>query len=288
MLPLVRKGYAVAAVLSAVLLAACASPGGGGDDGGVSGGGGDFGPNMRLDPDSIADAVPRYEPVLRAGNTSPYTVLGKTYTLLPSASGYDENGMASWYGLKFHGNRTANGDVYDMYGMTAAHKTLPIPVYVRVTNLDNGRTAVVRVNDRGPFHDDRIIDLSFAAASKLAMVDRGTARVRVEAIDVGAASPRRRSDTTHPTSLAAEGQGGGKAGNQWIQAGVYSDYETAVSLRARLLELLETPVVIQQAGTAEQPLHQVRIGPLRSTAEIDAVNAALLLENISSTLLVRD
>jgi len=119
----------------------------------------DRGPTQAMDVDHIPDAIPRYEPRTIAGNKSPYTVLGKTYRVLPDSTGYSEQGIASWYGEKFHGRNTSNGEIYDMYGMTAAHKTLLIPSFVRVTNLDNGKSIIVRVNDRGPFHDNRIIDL---------------------------------------------------------------------------------------------------------------------------------
>jgi len=125
------------------------------------------------------------EPRSRYGNRSPYTVLGKSYRVLDSAAGYDEVGIASYYGNKFHGRRTSNLEVYDMYAFTAAHKTLPLPSYARVTNLDNGRSVVVRVNDRGPFHDGRIIDLSYAAAVKLGVDRAGTARVRVHGLVPG-------------------------------------------------------------------------------------------------------
>ena len=133
------------------------------------------------DVDSIPEATPRNEPRSRYGNRS-YSVLGKRYQVLDSAEGYDEVGMASFYGNKFHGRRTSNLEVYDMYAFTAAHKTLPLPSYARVTNLDNGRSIVVRVNDRGPFHAGRIIDLSYAAAVKLGYRDQGTARVEVKGL----------------------------------------------------------------------------------------------------------
>lgn len=144
----------------------------------------DSAPAVRRDVDyaSIPDAVPRPEPRGKYGNKSPYTVLGKTYEVLPEARGYRESGGASWYGEKFQGFKTSSMEPYDMYAMTAAHKTLPIPSYVRVTNVDNGRSVVVRVNDRGPFHEGRIIDLSWAAAQKLGYANVGTARVTVEAI----------------------------------------------------------------------------------------------------------
>lgn len=129
----------------------------------------------------IPDAVPM--PHNGSVKANPYTVLGKTYYPMNDARAYRMVGTASWYGTKFHGQATANGETYDLYGMTAAHKTLPLPSYVRVTNLDNGKSVIVRVNDRGPFYSDRVIDLSFAAAKKLGYAETGTARVKVEGID---------------------------------------------------------------------------------------------------------
>ncbi len=138
----------------------------------------------------IPDAVPRAEPKSRGGNPASYVVLGKRYQVLDSSEGFVQRGVASWYGSKFHGRLTSNGEVYDMYQMTAAHKTLPIPTYVQVTNLFTNRSVVVRVNDRGPFHDDRIIDLSYAAARKLGITGDGTALVEVRAIDPTRPEPR--------------------------------------------------------------------------------------------------
>lgn len=129
--------------------------------------------------DAIPDAVPRVEPLHRFAN-SPYSALGKTYTPLTSTGKYKERGIASWYGKKFHGKRTASGEIYDMYGMTAAHPVLPVPSYARVTNLANKKSVVVRINDRGPFMNDRVIDLSYAAAHKLGIVNNGSAEVVVE------------------------------------------------------------------------------------------------------------
>jgi len=143
----------------------------------------DYGPDALVDVSHVQDAVPKVEPRSRGGNRSRYEVLGKQYSVMPSAAGYNETGGASWYGKKFHGYLTANGEKYDMYQMTAAHKSLPIPTYVKVTNLANNRQVIVRVNDRGPFHKGRIIDLSYAAASKLDMLKQGTSQVRVEAIN---------------------------------------------------------------------------------------------------------
>ena len=143
------------------------------------------GPSSRkISAEDVHDAVPRAEPRARYGNHSPYTVLGKTYTVLPTSKGYHERGIASWYGSKFHGRRTSSGEPYDMHLATAAHKSLPLPTYAEVTNLDNGRKMIVKINDRGPFHEDRIIDLSYAAAIKLGVDQTGTARIDVRAIDV--------------------------------------------------------------------------------------------------------
>ncbi|WP_308427071.1 septal ring lytic transglycosylase RlpA family protein [Thermomonas carbonis] len=139
-------------------------------------------PDYVPDVDAIPEPEVRDEPRSRAGNRKTYSVLGKRYEVLDSAHGYAEDGLASYYGKKFHGRRTSNQEVYDMYAFTAAHKTLPLPSFARVTNLDNGRSIVVRVNDRGPFHAGRVIDLSYAAAVKLGYRDQGTARVRVEAL----------------------------------------------------------------------------------------------------------
>ena len=149
-------------------------------------------PDYVPDVDAIPEPEVRAEPRSRAGNKS-YSVLGKRYQVLDSAHGYAEEGLASYYGNKFHGRRTSNQEVYDMYAFTAAHKTLPLPSFARVTNLDNGRSIVVRVNDRGPFHAGRVIDLSYAAAVKLGYRDRGTARVR------GSAPPpaRRHQGSAH-------------------------------------------------------------------------------------------
>jgi rare lipoprotein A len=131
----------------------------------------------------LADATPRYESYAPA-NFRPYTVLGKYYTPMLSAKGFEEYGQASWYGQKFHGHLTSNGEIYDMFSMTAAHKTLPLPSFVKVTNLDNQKMTIVRVNDRGPFHPGRVIDLSYAAAKKLDVLSTGVANVKVEVVHI--------------------------------------------------------------------------------------------------------
>nr|WP_106477736.1 septal ring lytic transglycosylase RlpA family protein [Phytohalomonas tamaricis] len=176
-------------VACVVLLAGCAGSGGGTQGSASSGSKGRYAvdkdgyPDASIDVSNVPDAVPKVEPLAKSGNRPTYQVWGKTYHVLSSSEGYANIGLASFYGTKFQGYATASGEPYDMYKMSAAHKSLPLPTYARVTNLDNNRSVIVKVNDRGPFHDDRLIDLSYAAASRLDMLAKGTARVRVEAID---------------------------------------------------------------------------------------------------------
>ncbi|GAA5646428.1 septal ring lytic transglycosylase RlpA family protein [Vibrio proteolyticus] len=168
----------------AAILAGCSSTPGGRydiDD--------DVAPNEPISVDHIEDAQPQFEPYSLGGNKN-YSLRGEDYQIVKNTSGFSEKGKASWYGKKFHGHLTSNGEIYDMYSMTAAHKTLPLPSYVKVTNLDNGKSAVVRVNDRGPFHQGRIIDLSYAAAAKLDVIKTGTANVEIQVINVDKASAK--------------------------------------------------------------------------------------------------
>lgn len=168
--------------LLAALLAGCAGSGGS-PSGGRYSMGQDAYPDSPEDVSKVPDAVPKVEPRAKSGNRSTYQVWGKTYHVLSDPTGYVAEGRASWYGVKFQGYDTASGETYDMYKMTAAHRSLPLPTYARVTNLDNGRQVIVKVNDRGPFHSDRLIDLSYAAAARLNILKGGTGRVKVEAID---------------------------------------------------------------------------------------------------------
>lgn len=147
----------------------------------------DVAPDTPMSVDHIEDAHPQYEPYSLGGNRD-YTLRGVNYQIEKQTSGFKQRGKASWYGKKFHGHLTSNGEIYDMYSMSAAHKTLPLPSYVKVTNLDNGKSTVVRVNDRGPFHSGRIIDLSYAAAYKIGVVQAGTANVEIEVIPVNKSS----------------------------------------------------------------------------------------------------
>ncbi len=161
----------------------------------------DSAPPTPVDVSNIPEPVPRREPLARYGNRSTYSVLGRSYRVMESAEGYEERGIASWYGYKFHGRHTSSRERYDMCAFTAAHKTLPLPSYVRVTNLDNGRSVVVRVNDRGPFHAGRIIDMSYAAATRLDMKRAGTARVEVVALMGPDATMRAAPEPARPEPL---------------------------------------------------------------------------------------
>lgn len=258
----------------------------------------DSGPRGPVDVSHIPDAVPRAEQRTKAGNKTPYTVLGKTYYVMPSSEGFRQEGYASWYGKKFHGRRTSNGEVYDMYGMTAAHKTLPIPSYVRVTNKQNGLSVVVRVNDRGPFHGGRIIDLTYTAATKLGFVGQGTAPVAIEVITPGQATSRssqsyKPTKTTHVSSasgvrvgkvpgdsavVSAQGsipkapapeQSGGYQlpGNTFLQAGAFSSATAAAKVSDQIAQLTHFPVNIRQAPERDQ-LYRVRIGPISDNWEL--------------------
>ncbi|MEH6466000.1 MAG: septal ring lytic transglycosylase RlpA family protein [Porticoccus sp.] len=257
-------------LVSALLLHGCGGSGTTSTSGGGGYGYGDGPPSKDIDVSSLPDAVPKIELITRAGNTSPYTVLGKTYELLPTSRGYQERGVASWYGNKFHGRKTSNGEIYSMYGMTAAHKTLPIPSYVRVTNLANNRSVIVRVNDRGPFHGARIIDLSYAAAKKLDYSAKGTATVEVVAID-----PRDYQKNTveqpriNETPVVTTGKqpAAGKPGNQYLQVGAFSSQVAADDLLERLQGVSEYPVVVRQLQEP-QPLYKVLVGPVNDQLKL--------------------
>ena len=248
------------------------------------------------------DDLPQ-ESMSRYGNHSPYKVLGKTYQVMPSAMGYEEEGNASWYGRKFHGKLTSNREKYNMYTMTAAHKTLPLPTYVRVTRVDTGASIIVRVNDRGPFHSNRIIDLSYVAAKKLNMVDQGTARVKVEALtspttaqvwQPDAKTPAHPLSQANPPNFTMAGDGPpaatdtktsttamtpttpatvhNKPASWMIQAGAFSDATRAEEFRETLQTLTSYTVTIEFDN---EVWHRVNIGPIPHTADLDRVKAKI-------------
>ena len=220
----------------------------------------DVAPVRTISPENVQDAIPRPDPILSVGNKSPYEVNGVSYEILQDASQYRERGLASWYGLKFHGHKTSNGEIYDLYQATAAHKSLPIPSYARVTNLGNGRSIVVRVNDRGPFHPDRVIDLSYAAAVKLGYMENGTAEVDVEILNIAGVDDRR----------------GTVSGNyRYLQVGAFGAESSAQQLQAELSLALSPPVVVSPVRSGEDLLYRVRVGPVADNDELQKVQQQL-------------
>ena len=229
----------------------------------------DSAPEHPLDVSGIPEPTPRQEPRAAYGNRSPYTVLGRTYRVLDSAEGYVERGVASWYGQKFHGRLTSSREPYDMCSFSAAHKTLPLPSYARVTNLDNGRNVVVRVNDRGPFHQGRIIDLSYAAAVRLGLDRTGTARVEVRAL----------GPEGTPAAAAATVAGAAPApeGRRIVQVGAYRDKDNARRVVRQLEEAGIRDVDIDGVRVDGRKLWRVRIGPLAAAAAEDIARTVVRL-----------
>jgi rare lipoprotein A len=257
----------------------------------------DSAPPTPVDVSGVPEPTPRDEPRSRVGNKSPYAVLGKRYYVLPTAAGYRERGTASWYGYKFHGRSTSNMEIYDMCAFSAAHKSLPLPSYVRVTNTDNGRSVIVRVNDRGPFHAGRVIDLSYAAAARLDMTRRGTANVEIVAISSEAASAAAPTPTapasvnatpivstpvmpapptttsnestiaTTPSMPAPPSTSGVRVQDRWLQLGSFSDKNNADRLLQRLLSANLNSASIEPVDMNGATRYRVRIGPLNQEQE---------------------
>lgn len=278
----------------------------------------DGAPWWDVDVSKIPDATP----TVHTGNykANPYTVLGKTYFPIQESRNYRAEGTASWYGTKFHGQNTANGEVYDLYGMSAAHKTLPLPAYVRVTNLDNNRSVILRVNDRGPFYSDRIIDLSYAAAKKLGYAESGTARVRVEGIDPqqwwaarGQAAPmvlqqpqvaqtkplpastgsveqwtppaQQHAAAVVPVQVARSNAISNNDG-LFLQVGAFANPDAAELLRSKLSTMVSAPVFISSIVRNQQTLHRVRLGPISSQGEAQQMQNSVRLANLGQAKVV--
>ena len=221
----------------------------------------DGAPDGVIDLRKIPDAMP--EPIQVPLKNAPYALGGINYEPMESAKGYLETGVASWYGTKFHGKQTANGEIYDLYKMTAAHKTLPLPSYVKVTNVDNGLSIVVRVNDRGPFVDDRLIDLSYVAAKKLAFADTGLANVEIEGIN--------------PESFSKFTKGSTNEDIVFLQLAALTNYHSAQLLRRQVFEALGVPVKVVTGDEQPEPYYRIRVGPVESPEHLE-----LLLENLAS------
>jgi len=238
----------------------------------------DDAPANPRDVSDVPNAVPRNEPLSRYGNPESYKVYGKTYYTLPSSKDYKERGIASWYGTKFHGKRTSSGEPYDLYAMTAAHKTLPLPTYVEVTNLKNGRSVIVKVNDRGPFHDDRLIDLSYTAAAKLDILPYGTGQVEIRAID-----PEQTATTATLTETVAAPATAGENQTLYLQVGAFSSRDNAQRMQTDLLSQDIGAVRIVEATTDAGTFFKVQVGPLASHMEANRVTQELKTLGISNS-----
>ena len=243
----------------------------------------DGAPAQPVDVSAIPDAVPKEEPRSRYGNPEYYDVLGKRYYVLDNSRGFSESGIASWYGTMFHGKRTSSGETYDMNAMTAAHKTLPLPTYIEVTNLENRKTVIVKVNDRGPFHENRILDLSYAAATKLGITARGTGLVELRAID-----PAHYTANKNQAPPRSEGKPTVDIPRFYIQVGAFAELLNAQNLRTKLAALGSPLVNISQAVVSGKMLYRVRIGPLDSIDNADQIVTRLGGIGISDHQIVID
>lgn len=268
-----------------------------------------------LDLAQVRPVIPKVERRTLAGNKSPYTINGRTYHVMDNEAGYSATGFASWYGRKFHGHLTSNGEIYDMFQLSAAHTTLPIPSYVRVTNLDNGKSIIARVNDRGPFHDGRIVDMSYAGAVMLGYADKGTARVQVEAVLPGGdIIPFPQTPSSLSVTRAAEPLAGTTVaraplpanavsdeavvserqlidagrGNEFLQVGAFSSEDSARTLVSRLSRLTDLPVFIHsESGGSGGLLHKVRIGPVLDSSPIQALIDSVQAQRLGTPFRVR-
>lgn len=243
--------------------------------------------NADIDISKIPNAVPRREAKSRYGNPKSYDVFGKRYYVMNSARGYIERGDASWYGTKFHGRRTSSGETYDMYAMTAAHKSLPLPTYVRVTNLENGKSIVVRVNDRGPFHQGRIIDLSYVAALKLDVVRTGTAHVEVETLEPGQKSQPRQQYAKQPQEKLPPAKQPGPIEAKhtasrgfYIQVGAFSVLHNAKKLQNQLSAISAHLVSVRQSVANDQTWYKVLIGPVSDAKVANTIVSKLEKQGI--------
>lgn len=228
-----------------------------------------------------SQAPPRAAPQKsKFGNPSSYVVHGKRYYVLDDAAGFVQRGIASWYGIKFHGRRTSSGEIYDMHAMTAAHKTLPIPIYVHVKNLDNGRSTVVRVNDRGPFIDGRVIDLSYAAAKKLGVKGPGTANVEISVVHEDQAQP---SSVVRAIPLTDQPE---KDVPLFIQMGSFASHANASKLVYNLHAANETSARISALQTDDGLFYRVRVGPLFDIDEANAIVDRLMRKGFQTARIV--
>ena len=240
----------------------------------------DSAPNIKLNKNKIVDAIPRVEQKSRRGNPRSYEQFGITYKVMKSSAGFKQKGEASWYGTKFHGNETSNGERYNMYHMTAAHKTLPLPTYLKVTNLENGLKVIVRVNDRGPFHPGRIIDLSYAAATKLDILKRGTAKVEIEAID-----PKTWKKNESKVKLKSN-----KNQNLFLQAGAFKNQESAYTLERDISDILMDEDIMMKVFVKkfDDGINRVLIGPFLTKDDALFIKNHITMKPFGKLLFVTD
>lgn len=240
-------------------------------------------PDFYVDETKIPNAVPKVEPLSRIGNKPYYDVFGRRYYVMRSSAGYEERGIASWYGTRFHSHRTSNGERYNMLAMTAAHKSLPLPTYVLVTNLKNNKQVIVKVNDRGPFEANRLIDLSYVAAKKLGMLGHGTAYVDVKSIDPrdyqGHPEMFAKHRKPHPLYEPRQHQ---LASNSiyYLQVGAFHDRNHAIRLKQRLQKMVSAPVNVAYSGH----LYRVHIGPIRDVVAAGRLSKHLRAAGLKNTV----
>lgn len=234
-------------------------------------------PTFRINANKIPNAVPKPEPLSKRGNPKSYVVFGRRYYVMKSAKGYHAKGTASWYGMKFHRFQTANGDLYNVAGMTAAHKTLPLPTYLQVTNLHNGKKIIVKVNDRGPFVGNRLIDLSYAAAKKLDMTGSGTAPVTIRAITPGIT----RLAANTPTGRVSSASSLQAKNKPYLHIGLFKQHAQAQKLAVLVKKWTCSPVNVEKTPIHQRPYYRVVVGPLPNAKTSKQLHRQLQLAGLN-------
>lgn len=240
----------------------------------------DRAPHFRINAHRIPNAVPKAEPLSKHGNPKSYVVFGRRYYVMKSAKGYHARGIASWYGMKFHAFKTSNGETYNVAGMTAAHKTLPLPTYLQVTNLHNGKKIIVKVNDRGPFVNNRLIDLSYAAAKKLDMTSTGTAPVSVVAITPGISRLAANNTSIHRESYDGYHQNK-KKHTAYIQLGLFKQRTSAQKLASMVKQWTRSAVNVKTTSIHKRYYYQVVVGPLPNSNSSQQLTHKLQLAGLN-------
>lgn len=244
-------------------------------------------PLVERDVSKVPNAIPKVEPYSRYGNPTTYEVLGKRYKVLPTHIGFKEKGIASWYGRKFHGRRTSSGEPYDMFAMTAAHKSLPIPTYAKVKNLKNGKEIIVKINDRGPFVDDRVIDLSYTAAKKLGVYDSGTAPVMITAIDSHAYNKYKNKKSAQVVTSSASYHR-----PLYVQLGAFRHKHNAEKIAndEKILALVNrnSKLKIEAPSAQTSSLYKVKVGPFINKQDAEAFKSHLAKAFLAKASIVYD